>query len=116
MIRLILISLLVAPLLAQEPVVIEKVRIENIDPQAEYRPFYAALYYARSERDKRVRPSTFVRDFRPMRGTPLALRREAIAAIIASGQDGGAAFDEYCRRVQALLARREKYGRKSRQR
>lgn len=111
-----LVLLLAGPLLAQEPVLIETVRISKIDPQAEHRPVYARIERAKIEQDKRARPSTAVRDFRPVRGTPLGLRREAIAAIIASGQDGGAALDEYYQRVQALLARREKYGRKLRQR
>lgn len=114
--RTILIVLLAGPLLAQEPAMIETVRIEKVDPQAEHRPVYSAIYRARAEQDKRARPSTSMRDFRPARGTALGLRREAIAAIIASGQDGGAAWDEYYRGIQALLARREKYGRKSRQR
>lgn len=120
--RVALLALLLTPRLwADEPLVIVKVRIDKArpaisDPQSEYRPVYASVFKARAERDKRVRPSTAARDFRPARGTPLALRREAIAAAIASGQDGGAAWDEYYRRVQALLARREKYGRKSRQR
>lgn len=112
--RVALLALLFAPLLwAQEDLaVIETVRIEKVDPQAEHRPVYSAIYRARAEQDKRVRPSTSMRDFRPARGTALWLRHEAIAAAIASGQDAGAAFDEYYRRVQALLVRREKYSKR----